>query len=31
MDDYHRAFIYASEFVEMEAERKEAKRNAWQR
>jgi hypothetical protein len=22
MDDYHRAFLYASEFIEMEAERK---------
>ncbi|MDQ0060122.1 hypothetical protein J2T15_001762 [Paenibacillus harenae] len=22
MDDYHKAFIYASEFIEMDAERK---------
>lgn len=25
MDDYHRAFIYASEFLEMDAERKSAR------
>ncbi|NIK67099.1 hypothetical protein FHT67_000523 [Paenibacillus sp. BK720] len=25
MDDYHRAFIYASEFTEIEAERKAAR------